>query len=164
MTATPPLGLCCGHPLAGHLTAPRQQLRRPLGQAGRRGQERGGRRVWLGTCCANRVARECWTRGAAPAGWRFELANRGFSVVGIDSDAAMLDTARTKAPCSEPGGAPILSMRTRPWTPSSKRSWWLQENVMIFLTPGPPNARWSGQLADRLTPDGLLRFGFSAQH
>ena len=52
-------------------------------------RESGGTRVLDAGCGTGRVA--------------IELANRGFSVVGIDSDAAMLDAAAHQGTCSELG-------------------------------------------------------------
>ena len=54
-----------------------------------------------------------------------ELAHRGFSVVGIDSDAAMLHTARAKAPELSWIHADLVDDGRGTWTPSST-SWWRQ--------------------------------------
>lgn len=84
-----------------------------------------------------------------------ELAQRGIDVAGLDSDPAMLETARGKAPDIE---------------------WWLADlatfdvdrrfdlivaagNVMIFLEPGT-EARVIARTAGHLAPGGRLVAGF----
>lgn len=106
--------------------------------------EAGGDRVLDGGCGTGRVA--------------IELAARGFSVVGVDADDRMLDTARRKAPgldwvhadLADPGdalgdGFDVVA---------------LAGNVMIFVQPGTEGAVLSG-LAARLRPGGLLVAGFA---
>jgi SAM-dependent methyltransferase len=87
-----------------------------------------------------------------------ELARRGLDVVGVDVDAAMLETAQRKAP---------------------ELTWWLDDiatvsldrafeavvmagNVMIFLTPGTEEATVAN-LARHLLPGGLLVAGFQLE-
>ena len=82
-------------------------------------------------------------------------------MVGIDSDAAMLDTARTKAPELTWVHADLVDADAAVDTEFDIVV--AAGNVMIFLTPGTERAV-VGQLADRLAPDGLLVSGFSAQH
>lgn len=107
-------------------------------------REVGGERVLDAGCGTGRVA--------------IELAARGFSVVGVDADDRMLDTARRKAPTlawvhadlAEPGdglgdGFDVVV---------------LAGNVMIFVQPGTEGAVLSG-LTGRLRPGGLLVAGFA---
>lgn len=109
-------------------------------------KESGGRSVLDAGCGTGRIA--------------IELARRGFSVIGIDADPAMLDTARIKAPeltwievdLSEPdatGAAPVDLVL-------------LAGNVMIFLEPGT-EGRTLTNLAGRLADGGLLVAGFALQ-
>lgn len=106
----------------------------------------GGRSVLDAGCGTGRVA--------------IELARRGFAVSGVDADAAMLATARNKAPeltwvqadLSEPettAGAPVDLVL-------------LAGNVMIFLEPGT-EGQVLANLAGRLTDGGLLVAGFALQ-
>lgn len=114
-------------------------------------KESGGRRVLDAGCGTGRVA--------------IELARRGFSVIGIDADPAMLATAHIKAPeltwlegdlsepdLSEPdvtGAAPVDLVL-------------LAGNVMIFLEPGT-EGRTLTNMAGRLADGGLLVAGFALQ-
>jgi SAM-dependent methyltransferase len=84
-----------------------------------------------------------------------ELARRGFDVVGVDLDAAMLARARGKAP----------QLR---WVEGDLSSVDLGRrfdvivmagNVMIFLAPGT-EAAVVANLARQLVPDGALVAGF----
>ena len=86
-----------------------------------------------------------------------ELAHRGFSVVGIDSDAAMLHTARAKAPELTWVHADLVEMDNHVGTEFDVVV--AAGNVMIFLAPGSERSV-VGQLATRLAPDGLLVSGF----
>jgi SAM-dependent methyltransferase len=107
-------------------------------------QESGGTSVLDAGCGTGRVA--------------IELARRGTSVVGADADARMLATARANAPqlrwieadLAELGR--VLSDRFDLVL--------LAGNVMIFLAPDTEQ-RVLEQLAQRLTPGGLLVAGFS---
>ena len=86
-----------------------------------------------------------------------ELAHRGFSVVGIDSDAAMLHTARTKAPELDWVHADLVEMDSHVGAEFDLVV--AAGNVMIFLAPGSERSVVD-QLATRLAPDGLLVSGF----
>jgi 2-polyprenyl-3-methyl-5-hydroxy-6-metoxy-1,4-benzoquinol methylase len=86
-----------------------------------------------------------------------ELAHRGFSVVGIDSDAAMLHTARAKAPDLTWVHADLVEMDSHVDTEFDVVV--AAGNVMIFLAPGSERSVVD-QLATRLAPDGLLVSGF----
>ncbi len=106
-------------------------------------RDSGGTRVLDAGCGTGRVA--------------IELANRGFSVVGVDSDAAMLDTARAKAPELSWVHADLVDADAAVDTEFDIVV--AAGNVMIFLTPGTECAV-VGQLANRMAPDGLLVSGF----
>ncbi|MDT5003799.1 MAG: hypothetical protein QOJ24_975 [Mycobacterium sp.] len=86
-----------------------------------------------------------------------ELAHRGFSVTGIDSDAAMLHTARAKAPELDWVHADLVEMDSHVDTEFDVVV--AAGNVMIFLAPGSERGVVD-QLAKRLAPDGLLVSGF----
>jgi len=86
-----------------------------------------------------------------------ELANRGFSVVGVDSDPAMLHTARTKAPELSWVHADLAEMDSHVGAEFDVVV--AAGNVMIFLAQGSER-RVIDQLATRLAPDGLLVAGF----
>src|SRR3954465_12797242 len=86
-----------------------------------------------------------------------ELAHRGFSVVGIDSDATMLHTARAKAPELTWVHADLVEMDSHVGTEFDVVV--AAGNVMIFLAPGSERSVVD-QLAARLAPDGLLVSGF----
>jgi 2-polyprenyl-3-methyl-5-hydroxy-6-metoxy-1,4-benzoquinol methylase len=86
-----------------------------------------------------------------------ELAHRGFSVVGIDSDATMLHTARAKAPELTWLHADLVEMDSHVGTEFDVVV--AAGNVMIFLAPGSEGSVVD-QLATRLAPDGLLVSGF----
>jgi SAM-dependent methyltransferase len=86
-----------------------------------------------------------------------ELANRGFSVVGIDSDASMLSSARAKAPELSWIHADLVD--TDEYVDAVFDIVLAAGNVMIFLTPGTERDV-VGQLAARLAPGGLLVSGF----
>jgi SAM-dependent methyltransferase len=86
-----------------------------------------------------------------------ELAHRGFSVVGIDSDAAMLQTARAKAPELTWLHADLVEMDSHVGTEFDVVV--AAGNVMIFLAPGSERSVVD-QLARRLAPGGFLVSGF----
>ncbi|RDH79293.1 class I SAM-dependent methyltransferase [Mycolicibacterium moriokaense] len=109
-------------------------------------RETGGTHVLDAGCGTGRVA--------------IELASRGFTVVGLDSDAAMLDTARAKAPELQWVHADLVD--TAEHVGSVFDVVVAAGNVMIFLTPGTEHAV-VGQLAARLAPGGLLVAGFQLQ-
>ena len=85
-----------------------------------------------------------------------ELARRGYSVVGVDVEPAMLDSARAKAPeldwvlgdlaTQAPGGGPFDLVVAA-------------GNVLIFVQLGT-EAAVVANLAGALAPDGLLVAGF----
>ena len=86
-----------------------------------------------------------------------ELAMRGFSVIGIDSDAAMLDTARAKAPELTWVHADLVD--TDAYVDTEFDVVVAAGNVMIFLAPGTERDVVA-QLAARLAPGGVLVTGF----
>jgi SAM-dependent methyltransferase len=86
-----------------------------------------------------------------------ELANRGFTVVGIDSDPAMLLIAHTKAPELSWIHADLAEMDRHVDTEFDVVV--AAGNVMIFLAPGSERCVVD-QLATRLAPDGLMVSGF----
>lgn len=103
----------------------------------------GGTRVLDAGCGTGRVA--------------IELAARGFTTVGVDSDEAMVATAREKAPeltwlhadLSTPGS-----------TPTEFDLALLAGNVMIFLAPGS-EARVLAEITRSVRRGGLVVAGFS---
>jgi SAM-dependent methyltransferase len=107
-------------------------------------RESGGTRVLDAGCGTGRVT--------------IELADRGFSVVGVDVDPDMLSAARTKRP-------------ELPWVEADLTDLaqvvdaefdvaLLAGNVAIFLQPGTEGAALRS-LGERLVPGGLLVSGFS---
>ncbi len=86
-----------------------------------------------------------------------ELAGRGFSVVGVDADPAMLTVARDKAPELRWVQADLVDTATA--VPDEFDVVVLAGNVMIFLDQGTESTVVA-QLADRLTPGGVLVAGF----
>ncbi|MBX7433210.1 class I SAM-dependent methyltransferase [Mycobacterium sp. Y57] len=86
-----------------------------------------------------------------------ELAARGFSVVGLDNDRAMLDAARAKAPHLRWIEADLVDTDAR--IDGAFDLVALAGNVMIFLDPGT-EANVVAQLADRLRPGGSMVAGF----
>lgn len=86
-----------------------------------------------------------------------ELAGRGFSVVGVDADPAMLTVARDKAPELRWVQADLVDTATA--VPDEFDMVVLAGNVMIFLDQGTESTVVA-QLADRLTPGGVLVAGF----
>jgi SAM-dependent methyltransferase len=86
-----------------------------------------------------------------------ELAKRGFSVTGTDTDAAMLTAAMAKAPALTWLEADLAELQDR--LDAEFDLVVLAGNVMIFLSPGTEQ-RVLSQLVDRLVPGGLLVAGF----
>ena len=108
--------------------------------------ETGGSTVLDAGCGTGRVA--------------IELAARGFAVVGLDADPAMLAAARSKAPDLHWIEADLLD--TGAHLSEAFDLVALPGNVMIFLDRGTePDV--VGQLAARLRPGGLLVAGFQLQ-
>jgi SAM-dependent methyltransferase len=105
--------------------------------------EIGGHRVLDAGCGTGRVA--------------IELSRRGVTVLGIDSDAVMLQTARRKAP-ELTWVAGDLAEADRHVTAEFDIAV-AAGNVMIFLAPGS-EADVVAQLVARLVPGGLLVSGF----
>jgi SAM-dependent methyltransferase len=106
-------------------------------------RQSGGTRVLDAGCGTGRVA--------------IELAARGFSVVGLDLDAAMLDTARTKAPELTWVQADLADASAH--LDSDFDAVVMAGNVMIFIGRGT-EAAVVDQLAKRLVPGGLMVAGF----
>jgi SAM-dependent methyltransferase len=107
-------------------------------------RESGGTRVLDAGCGTGRVA--------------IELADRGFSVVGVDVDPGMLSAARTKRP-------------ELPWVEADLTNLGhvieaefdlalLAGNVLIFVRPGTEGDVVHA-VSDRVAPGGLLVSGFS---
>lgn len=108
----------------------------------------GGRRVLDAGCGTGRVA--------------VELATRGFDVVGVDVDAAMLASARAKAPDLAWFDADLLDVAAILGDAAPFDLVVLAGNVMIFLDPGTEPAALA-TLAARLAPGGLLIAGFGVR-
>jgi SAM-dependent methyltransferase len=106
-------------------------------------RDSGGSRVLDAGCGTGRVA--------------IELARRGFSVVGVDSDPNMLAVARTKGPAMRWIEADLTDLTET--LDSEFDLALLAGNVMIFLDPGT-EARVLHQLGAQLSPRGLLVSGF----
>jgi SAM-dependent methyltransferase len=106
-------------------------------------RESAGTRVLDAGCGTGRVA--------------IELAERGFSVTGVDADATMLTAARTKAPDLTWLEADLTDLHDRLEAEFDLVA--LAGNVMIFLSPGTEQ-RVLAQLAGLLAPGGLLVAGF----
>src|SRR4029079_11162982 len=109
-----------------------------------------------------RLLRDLGATRVLDAGWgtgrvAVELAHRGFSVVGIDSDAAMLHTARAKAPELDWVHGDLVELASHVGTEFDVAV--ADCNWMIFLAPGSERSVVD-QLAARLAPDGLLVSGF----
>ncbi|BBY60876.1 class I SAM-dependent DNA methyltransferase [Mycolicibacterium sarraceniae] len=108
-------------------------------------RESGGTSVLDAGCGTGRVA--------------IELANRGYSVAGVDSDAGMLAAARAKAPQLRWIEADLAADLTSAGIDRVNLVL-LAGNVMIFLEPGTEAQVLAG-LTGRLRPGGLLVAGFS---
>ena len=85
-----------------------------------------------------------------------ELGRRGFDVVGIDADPAMLDVARRKGPQLSWVQADLLDVDVG----RSFDAVVLAGNVMIFVAPGTEGPVLSN-MARHLESGGLLVAGFS---
>ena len=106
-------------------------------------RETGGSRVLDAGCGTGRVA--------------IELAARGFSVTGMDLDAAMLDAARAKAPELRWILADLSEASAHLDAEFDVVA--LPGNVMIFVARGT-EATVISQLASLLAPGGLFVAGF----
>lgn len=106
-------------------------------------RESGGNRVLDAGCGTGRVA--------------IELAARGFSVVGLDLDPTMLETARAKAPELTWIEADLADAGSH--LDGTFDMVALPGNVMIFVERGT-EGRVVDELAALLAPDGLLVAGF----
>lgn len=106
-------------------------------------RESGGTRVLDAGCGTGRVA--------------IELAARGFSVVGVDVDPAMLSAARAKNPELPWFDADLAGLATA--IDGEFDLALLAGNVMIFLQPGAEGDVLHGVNA-HLAPGGLLVSGF----
>jgi SAM-dependent methyltransferase len=106
-------------------------------------RESGGSRVLDAGCGTGRVA--------------IELARRGFSVVGVDSDAKMLAVAHTKNPALRWIEADLTDLTAR--LDAEFDLALLAGNVMIFLDPGT-EATVLRELGTHLAPGALLVSGF----
>ncbi|MBO0676104.1 class I SAM-dependent methyltransferase [Mycolicibacterium sp. S2-37] len=106
----------------------------------------GGTRVMDAGCGTGRVA--------------IELAARGFSVVGVDADRGMLDTARAKAPGLNWVEADLADPPELLGADFDLIL--LAGNVMIFLAPSSEGTVLAAA-AGRLRPGGLLVAGFSVR-
>ena len=106
--------------------------------------ETGGTRVLDAGCGTGRVA--------------IELARRGFSVVGVDADGGMLDTARAKAPDLAWRHKDLADLS--PAVDGTFDLGVLAGNVMIFLAPRSEGPVLRA-IAASLVPGGLLVSGFA---
>ena len=109
-------------------------------------RESGGNHVLDAGCGTGRVA--------------IELATRGFSVVGIDADPAMLHAARSKAPALRWIEADLVDAGAHLDDRFDLIA--LPGNVMIFLQRGTEQ-RVVDELTALLVPGGLLVAGFQLQ-
>jgi SAM-dependent methyltransferase len=87
-----------------------------------------------------------------------ELARRGLDVVGVDIDAAMLDTARRKSPDVEWVQADLAGVDLG----RAFDAIVMAGNVMIFLAPGT-EGQVVANMARHLAPGGMLIAGFQLQ-
>jgi SAM-dependent methyltransferase len=107
-------------------------------------RESGGTRVLDAGCGTGRVT--------------IELAARGFTVLGVDLDAGMLQTARAKKPGLAWVEADLADLANA--VDAEFDLALLAGNVAIFLTPGTEGAVLRS-VSERLLPGGLLVSGFS---
>jgi SAM-dependent methyltransferase len=107
-------------------------------------RESGGTRVLDAGCGTGRVT--------------IELAARGFTVLGVDLDAGMLQTARAKKPGLAWVEADLADLESA--VDAEFDLALLAGNVAIFLTPGTEGAVLRS-VSERLLPGGLLVSGFS---
>jgi SAM-dependent methyltransferase len=107
-------------------------------------RESGGTRVLDAGCGTGRVA--------------IELADRGFSVVGVDVDPAMLSTARTKRPEIAWVQADLTDLAHV--IDAEFDVALLAGNVLIFVRPGTEGDVVNA-VGERVVPGGLLVSGFS---
>jgi SAM-dependent methyltransferase len=107
-------------------------------------QESGGTRVLDAGCGTGRVT--------------IELAARGFTVLGVDLDTGMLQTARAKKPGLRWVEADLADLASA--VDAEFDLVLLAGNVMIFLAPGTEGAVLRS-VGERLLPGGLLVSGFS---
>ena len=87
-----------------------------------------------------------------------ELARRGYDVVGVDSDASMLEVAREQAPALDWRLQDLVDLR-------DERAYDLvvaAGNVMVFLSPGT-GPEVVQRLAAALRPGGLLVTGWRTE-
>jgi SAM-dependent methyltransferase len=109
-------------------------------------RETGGTRVLDAGCGTGRVA--------------IELAARGFAVVGVDADPAMLSEVRAKAPGLPWVEADLAALDAAPGAVDGPFDLVvLAGNVMIFVDPGTEGAVLAGVRA-RTVAGGLLVAGF----
>ena len=87
-----------------------------------------------------------------------ELARRGVEVVGVDIDAAMLDTARRKTPDMQWQLADLVTLDLVRTFDAIV----MAGNVMIFVTPGTEGLVVTN-MARHLAPGGVLIAGFQLQ-
>ena len=112
-------------------------------------REHGGRRVLDGGCGTGRIA--------------IELAARGYDVVGVDLDPAMLEAARAKSPELTWVRADLATLMPEDAGVDGGTGLFdavvMAGNVMIFLTPGT-EAAVVANIARHLRPGGHLVAGF----
>lgn len=84
-----------------------------------------------------------------------ELARRGYAVVGVDSDASMLEVARREAPGLDWRLGDLAALAPDP----SYDVVVAAGNVVVFLAPGTEQ-EVVRRLADQLRPGGLLVCGW----
>ena len=109
-------------------------------------RESGGTRVLDAGCGTGRVA--------------IELARRGITVVGVDADGGMLESARTKAPDLRWVHADLADLAAN--VDATFDLAVLAGNVMIFLAPGS-ELRVLQAITTRLVPGGLVVAGFAVR-
>ncbi len=87
-----------------------------------------------------------------------ELHRRGFDVVGVDLDAAMLETARAKDPAIAWHCADLATFAVGRRFGAAV----LAGNVMIFVAPGS-EGDVLGRVVEHLEPGGLIIAGFQVR-